>query len=250
MQLTLLELVQDILSSMDSDEVNSINDTTEAMQVAKIVRQVYFNIISRADLPELKTLFQLTASGDSSQPVLMIKPEDVAQIEWIKYNIEPATDTTDSYQYVTILPIQQFMDMIHTFDIDEDNVLSMTLNDITYYYKDDKEPQWCTVIDDNYIIFDSHDADVDTTLQSSKSLAFGKTNPTFTVADAFVPEIDEQQFPLLLNESKSLAFTELKQLPHEKAELEARRQWRTLQRTKHLPKMSDFDALPDFGRRC
>ena len=251
MQLTLLELVQDILSSMDSDEVDSITETTEAMQVARIVRQCYFNIIARADLPEHKELFQLTGTGSATEPVQMVKPTDAATVEWIKYNVEPSTDTTDNYQYVTILPVQQFMDLIHQFDIDETNVLSMTLNDITYYYKDDKAPEWCTFIDDNNIIFDSYDADVDTTaLQTSKSLAYGIVVPTFTLADATVPDLDEQQFPLLLNEAKSLAFAELKQMPHEKAEKEARRQWVTLQRTKRVPEMRDFDALPNFGRTC
>lgn len=236
---------------MDSDEVTSLNDTTEAMQVARIIRQTYFNIISRSDLPEHKELFQLTGTASSTEPVQMIKPPDAASVEWIKYNVEPSTDTTDNYQYVTILPVQQFMDLIHQFDIDETNVLSMTLNGITYYYKDDKAPEFCTFVDDNNIIFDSYDSDVDTTaLDTAKSLAYGIVVPTLSLADASTPDLDEQQFPLLLNEAKSLAFAELKQLPHEKAEKEARRQWVTLQRTKKVPKMSDFDALPNFGRTC
>lgn len=244
-------MVQEILSSMDSDEVDSIQDTTEAMQVARIIRQTYFNILARADLPEHKELFQLTGTGSSTEPVQMTKPTDAVSVEWIKYNVEPDGDTTDNYQYVTVLPVQQFMDYIHQFDIDETNVLSMTLNDITYYYKDDKHPEFCSFVDDDNIIFDSYDSDVDTTaLETSKSLAYGIVVPTLTLADATEIDLDEVQVPLLLAEAKSLAFAELKQMPHEKAELEARRQWRTLQRTKRVPKMSDFDALPNFGRTC
>ena len=214
---------------MDSDEVSSLSDTTEAMQVARIIRQTYFNIIARSDLPEHKELFQLTGTASATEPVQMTKPTDVASVEWIKYNVEPDGDTTDNYQYVTILPVQQFMDLIHSFDIDETNVLSMTLNDITYYFKDDKAPEFCTFVDDNNIIFDSYDSDVDTTaLDTAKSLAYGIVVPTLSLADASTPDLDEQQFPLLLNEAKSLAFAELKQLPHEKAEKEARRQWVTL----------------------
>ena len=42
-KMTVLEMVQDILNDMDSDEVNSINDTIEAQQVANTVRTVYAN---------------------------------------------------------------------------------------------------------------------------------------------------------------------------------------------------------------
>ena len=37
MKTTLLQIVQSILSDMDSEEVNSISDTTEAQQIASVV---------------------------------------------------------------------------------------------------------------------------------------------------------------------------------------------------------------------
>lgn len=36
MKLTLLEIVQDILNSMDSDEVNTISETIESDQIAQM----------------------------------------------------------------------------------------------------------------------------------------------------------------------------------------------------------------------
>ena len=44
-KLTLLEMTQDIMSDMDSDEINSINDSVEALQVAQIIKTTYYNII-------------------------------------------------------------------------------------------------------------------------------------------------------------------------------------------------------------
>jgi hypothetical protein len=41
-KMTLLEIVQDVLNDMDSDEVNSISDTVEATQIANICRSVYY----------------------------------------------------------------------------------------------------------------------------------------------------------------------------------------------------------------
>ena len=249
MKLSLLETVQNILSEMDSDEVNSINDTSESRQVAQIVRTVYFDIIARANLPEHRQLFQLTASGDASLPVLMIRPATVSKLDWVKYNVLTLDDPEDNFQYVTVLPKDQFLDMIHQFNETDTEVDTMVLNGITFYFKNDFRPTYCTIVDDQYVVFDSYDAVVDTTLQTSKSMCFGQVIPVFSLEDNFIPDIDEQQFPLLLNEAISRAFVSLKQVPHDLAVLEARRQWRTLQRTKELSKESDFDKLPNFGRK-
>ena len=44
-KLTLLQMTQDIMSDMDSDDINSINDSVEALQVAQIIKTTYYNII-------------------------------------------------------------------------------------------------------------------------------------------------------------------------------------------------------------
>lgn len=243
-------MTQNILSRLDSDEANSINDGSEALQVANVIRNTYFNLIARSNLPELKKLFQLDASAEANQPVVMIRPDNVTRIEWIKYNKRTISDTNDVYEYVTIIPLQQYLDRVDGYSPDTGNVGSLTLNGISYNFTNDLAPNYCTIVDDRYIVFDSYDSVLDTTLQTSKTKCFGDTVPTFSMSDTFIPSLDDQQFPLLLNEATSVAFVDLKQAPNEKAELEARRQWRTLQRTKSLAKVpSDFDSLPNFARR-
>jgi hypothetical protein len=249
MKYSLLEMTQTILSSLDSDEVNSISDTTEAQQVARVVRTAYFNIIARADLPEHRQIFSLDSSGDSTQPVLMIKPEVLRRVDWIKYNRATIEAPQDHFSYVTILPLQQFLDMVHQFNENDIDIESFTLNSHTFYFRNAVTPTYCTIVDDFYVVFDSYDNTVDTTLQSDKTMCYGIVVPAFTLADDFMPDLDDQQFALLLNEAKSLAFMELKQVPHEKAEQESKRQWRTLQRTKSLDKPLAFDQFPNFGRR-
>lgn len=242
MKLSLLELTQNILSALDSDEVNSISDTAEARQVAQVIRTAYFNIVSRANLTEHQQLFSLDSSGF----VIMTKPEHVSRIDWIKYNKFDGVD--DNYVYVTILPLQQFLDMSHQLNSSDITVDSFSLNGETFYYKNDKQPDFCTIVADNYIVFDSVDLSIDSQLQTSKTLCFGLIIPIFLIEDSFIPDIDEQQFPLLLNEAKSLAFLELKQIAHDQAVLESRRQWRSLQRNKELSRQKYFDQLPNFSR--
>lgn len=248
MKLSLLELTQNILSRLDSDEVNSINDSAEARQVAQVVRNAYFNIIARSNLPEHEKIFSLDASGSDDNPTIMLRPENVSKIKWIKYNVEDA-NLVDKYRSIYIIPFEQFDDRMRMLNPSETNVRTFTLDDKTFYYRDDVAPFFCTVYNDNYIIFDSYNKAVDTTLQASKSLAFGEIMPVFTLTDDFTPDLDDQQFPLLINEATSLAFFELKQEQHQKAEQEAKRQWRSLQRTKTIHKNNALDELAHFGRR-
>lgn len=285
MKLTVLQMVQNILSRLNSDEVNSIGDTTESMQVATILQTTYFNLVSRAGLPDQMQLFQLTPSNDSTKPVLMFKPANVDKIEWLKYldtnpndsqqvdqfgsfahdlnlDIEGSADNDDAavspspfYKYVTLLPVQQFLDMVNDFNLQDSNVKSFQFKEgpssFTFYYKNDRQPNYCTVIENFYFIFDSFDNTQDSTLQASKTMCSGQTIPVFTLTDNFIPDLDDYQFPLLLSEATSLAFFELKQILHQKAEQENKRQWSQVQKNKSIDdRPSYFDQLPDFGRRA
>ena len=87
MKFTLLDMTQNILSAMSSDEVNSISDTTESMQVAQIIKNKYYDIVSRGELPEHQELFQLDPATDGSTPVLMFVPDGVSKINSIRYFI-------------------------------------------------------------------------------------------------------------------------------------------------------------------
>lgn len=276
---TLLTMVQNILSAMSSDEVNSIGDTTESLQVANIVQNKYYDILTRGGLPEDNQLFQLDPSVDSTKPVLMFVPDGCSKINWIKYldtnpldsqsvsqfgsfshdldlDIVPdAADTvsTPVYKYVTILPLEQFLEMVNGFSLQDSNVASFTFTEdgksFTFYYKNDHQPCYCTVISNSYIIFDSFDNTQDTTLQASKTMCFGQVVPPFSLTDNFIPALDDNKFPLLLNEAKALAFYELKQQPHVKAEQEIKRQWSTVQKNKSVSnKPGYFDQLPNFAR--
>lgn len=250
MRYTLLELTQNILSSMDSDEVNSISDTTESRQIAETIRTAYYNIIARTDLPEHRELVQLDASTSSSIPVTMTVPDRVNKIYWLKYYDDDALN----YSYVTFVSLQEFIDDQLGLNVADTNVQTYTLTDngltFTLRYRDDIQPTKCSLVSDHQVIFNSYNSTVDSTLQSSKTLAEAQVIPTFTLSDSFTPDLDDAQFPLLLNEAKALAFMELKQMPNAKAEQEAKRQWSSVQRDKAVVnRPTYFDQFPNFGRK-
>ena len=257
MQYTLLELTQDVLSSMDSDEVNSINDTVESQQVATIIKTVYDDIVSRGELVEFNTLFNLTASGDNAKPVLMTKPSNISRISWLRYDNALPSDTSSVWEDLKYLTPEAFIQMTQsiTGQSNTDSMVHVSAGfAITTYFFKDRGPTYFTSFDDNTVLFDAFNLDVENTLQSSKTLGYGQKKTDFSLADNFTPNLQPHQFALLLNEAKSLAWVELKQAPHQKAEKMARSNWNQLHRRNITDGKNLFDGshpfnqLPNFGR--
>lgn len=254
MKYTNLELVQKILSSMDGDEINSIGDTTEAGQVLSCVETAYWDLVTIGELTRDDDVFQLTPSLDTALPVTMYLPNDVTNIRWIKYDNQTATDTTVNYQPVYPMEFADFIQMSTNLSTAASNVFSYEYTSggqsFTLYANNDRAPRYYTTPNDNTILFDGYDAAVDATLQASKVMCFGQKTFTWSGADNFILPLDDKQFQRLLHEAKALAFAELKQTPHAKAEKMARDIKIDQQSSKHkINLQSDYDLIPNFGRR-
>jgi hypothetical protein len=86
MKYTLLEIVSDILSDMDSDFVDSINDTDEATQVAQIVKTTYQAMMSNRNWPHTARLIHLTPFTDNTLPTHMRVEEEYKELISVFYD--------------------------------------------------------------------------------------------------------------------------------------------------------------------
>ena len=215
--LTVLEIVQDILNSLDSDEVNSINDTIEAQQIAQIVKTTYYNIIDGKDWAHTFKLFQLSSSGTTSNPTKMKIPDNVVELHWLKYNKRTSTDTKNKVGNVIYKTPEEFIEILNQRDSSDSNVIVVS-DVVLLNIINDKAPTYFTSFDNEYLIFDSYDKDVDSVLQSVKTQCYGEVQPVFTIDDGFIPDLPMQAFSYLLNEAKAVAFIDLKQTANSKAE--------------------------------
>jgi hypothetical protein len=254
MKFTLLEMVQELLQSMESDEVNSISDTVESYALAVLLRSVYYDISIDLGLPEHESLFELDASGDADKPVLMTVPETVALVRNIKYNIIDTGETYANWRDLIFKPFSEFMQDQNTLRGQDSDVGEMTFvqngEDFQVMYMSDQQPRFFTTMDDFTFLFDSYDSSIDTTLQKSKTLCMGVIYPTFTLEDDFIPDLDPSQFSLLKNRAKVRAFAEFKQAPNQEAASEARRQKIIVQKRKRTtPDLAPVFNLPRYGRR-
>lgn len=206
MRLTLLDMTQNILSALDSDPVNSIDDTVESVQVADLVKEAYFELMSQRDWPFLRSLASLQGLADTSNPTKMRMPQNLSKLFWIKYNKKE----------VEWLPPDQFLLLI-----DNRTPAAGVVNDDGYVINSD--PAYWTSFDDEYVVFDGYDSAVDSTLQQSKTNVYGATSPSWTHVDTFIPNLPDKFFPTLLAEAKAQAFVNLKQQSNVREERKAQR---------------------------
>lgn len=221
MKQTLLTLVQKILSDMDAEEVNSINDSTEAQQIASIVEDTYYNLIANRLVPEHSHLITLTPLSDNLFPTHFHYPENVTKV----YRVDYDTSDTGTFEYTPIQFVdpERFITLVDSVSADymlvDDKKAGTKLR-----IRTDKQPEYWTSFDDYYIVMDSYKSTVDSTLQRSKVRAFANKTPVFNrFSDSFVPELDATLFPLLLEESKSKAFSVLQKMVDPKIDQAARR---------------------------
>lgn len=251
---TLLDMVQGILRSLKLDEVNSIGDTGYSTDVAHVIKDTYFNLLQNRQVPEHHELFTLTALGDSTRPAIMRLPDNIEELDWLKYDKRTSvTDARLRFTAVDYMDPARFIELSNGRDT-TDTTLYGTQTDLTsgltLVYRKNNNPQWWTTFDDEYIVFDGLDTTIDTTLQASKSQAYGKVEPTFTISDAFVPDLDSNLFPLLYNASKAAASIELKKEPNPVAGSTARAQAIASQNNLRRHKDSNAPSTgPNYGRK-
>lgn len=248
-RMTLLEMVQNILSALESDEVNSISDTVEAEQVAQIVKETYEELYSNTDKPSLQALAQLDALSDVDRPNFLRIPEWVDSIKWIKYDwrTEGATD----YRDVCYLEPEEFLKRVE-LQKNADGAIEVTdTSGVRLWILTNDNPRFWTSFDNEIAIFNGYDSTLDTTLQNSKSMAWVTKAAEFELRDDFIAPIESKQFPGLLAEAKSVAFINIKQVSSAKEEQRSKRQrvraqndlWRLDQRKPYSRRN------PDYGRR-
>jgi hypothetical protein len=245
-KMTLLEMTQDILSDMESDEVNSINDSVEALQVAQIIKATYFNIVNGRDYPHFNELFQLDSASDT-RPTHMKIPDTIENVHWIKYNTKKTDAAKNQYTEIKYLTPEEFINHVDVRDSTDTKVQVVdSLQGIKLNIYKDRAPEYYTSFDEEYVVFDNYIQTTDTHLQKSKSQAFGKRAVTFTLSDNFTADFPVQMFSYFLAEAKSTAFITLKQMANPKAESVSLTQKRRM--SQDAWKLERGIKYPNYGR--
>lgn len=244
---TLLEIVQDIMSDMDSDNVNSISDTDEATQVAQIVKSTYDAMIANRNWPHTKRLISLQASTDLTLPTHMTITDDIKELISIYYDKHKQGETQLKYQEVKWMEPDDFLYYTNQRNSTSSTVLTVTdTSGIQLLIYNNIAPTYYTSFNDQAIVFDSYDSAIDSTLQTSKTQARAYVIPSFSLSNTVIPDLPLEAFPSLIEEAKSKAQFKLHQMTDSKAEQESKRQSSWLSRKAWT--INGGIKYPNYGR--
>jgi len=245
---TLLQIVQDILSSLNSDGVNSITDTREAQQIAVECRRVFFHMVNSKIWPSTQGLMQLDSSIDLSRPNFLTLKEEVVHMDDIKYDCRKAISDPPSYQSITYLDYRDFLEEVMNRNPADARVTTvMDYKGTPLFIYNDAAPTYFTCFDNKHIVFDSFDSAVDGTVQASKTQAFSRVEPEFVLANDFIPDIPSHLFSYYTTECLAWSFVMIKEMANEKVELVAAEQKAWLANHKHRVKGQPY--YPNYGRK-
>jgi hypothetical protein len=250
MKMTLLRMTQLILSAMDEDEINSIGDSVESLQVANVIQETYYELFSDYDIPSFHGLVELEPASNPDEPTKMFIPGHVKEIEWIKYNWQ--VNGANDFRDVKYLDPRRFISLgvTRSMQTNGDTIQECGAGYAPLFVLNDRGPTWWTTFDNNALFFDAFNSSIESAMQASNSISFGQKTPPWEMTDMFIPELDDNLFPLLLAEAKSVSFLNFKQASNPKEEQKSRRQqvhnqndrWRGNQR-------QYLKQEPNYGRK-
>ena len=248
---TVLEIVEEILSDLDCDSVDSYTDTVEGEQVYSIVKATYFNLMASRMWPHLRQGVQLTALG-APTPTHLSLDTRVKELCFLNYDISENTATRKDYQAMKYLAVDEFLHKTNQEDDSSSEVdVIVDTSGIEIMVRNNQAPKYFTSFNDEEIVLDAYDSEVGTALLSTRVQAQAYIVPlwdSLSEGDAYVPDIPEEAVRVLVESAKSAASLKLTQTPDQKAEQESVRQQRWLSRNSRRVNGGTIN-YPNYGRR-
>lgn len=211
-KLTVLEIVNNTLMALGCNQVSDVSESLDSENVLKIAKECYYEMMAQGDWPHLEKLLQFNSLADSDRPNYLEIPSNVKHVHSFMYN-------NNNLKY---LDPDEFIKLSIDRDISKDNVVEVVDHSgYTFHIIDDKDPEYYTILEETYIVCDSHNKDVDSVLQASKTIAKVSITPSWTEENNFVPNLTENMFPTYLSLVKRAAFLYIRREASPKDERQA-----------------------------
>lgn len=211
MQRTLLQVTQEYLDATSGFYVDSIFDTDESQQVAKIAERIYYKMVQ--EYPNLLFTMKertLDSVSDPTRPNYMLLPSNVQKIQESKLYYNVATTFGEvQYKELEYLTPLQFLDRTQA-NTTQNTIVVEGYDENKMVVKTNQFPSYFTSFDNKYVVFDAFHSDYDDSLQASKTRLVASEEPVFLQEDDFVipipDHLSETYLDMFLNEALTLVY--------------------------------------------
>lgn len=244
---TFLEIVKYILSELESDDVDSISETVESEQVARICIRVFSNLIAGRDWPHLDKVVQLAELSTMSTG-FKLDPE-MRKILNVKYNKLLEVGDRDRYVELPFVPWTEFIKHLEQRDSLSPDVIVQTTIDglVSLNILTNKQPEYYTVYSNDFLVLDSFNQDIEPRAATTSLQVFGSMLPMVKLEDTFKFNLPLEDHPWFINECINYCYVNIKQSVNPKLEqmtTSIRRRMAHNQWVKHKGV-----TYPDYGRK-
>jgi len=190
---TLLSLVQEYQDRTSGFAVDSIFNSDETQQVARIAEAVFYDLETKnRDGQQFNNnLIKANHVGDVNKPNYLQLPSKMYRVKdsRMSYLVEGV------YKELMYLEPNEFLDLCVDTE-SPDVTLVEDFSGVTLPIINNRAPSFFTSFDGQYLVTDSYDSEVDTTLQAFKTRLFGSVSNVFLIEDDFEIPLPEHLQPL------------------------------------------------------
>jgi hypothetical protein len=186
--------------------------------------------------------------SDLNNPTSLRLPDNVSNISSMRYDItELATDRVEYRSLIWLSP-EEFLEKCYNNDSLSDNVTRVLYKGKPLFVINDKMPLYYTSFDNKTIMLDSWDSSVEDTVNGSKTLCYGESEPSWLQEDTFVIPVQSSVYPLYLSMLSAACAMYLNSTISQEDE---RRQARGISRMRREQNRTELEYFPKFhyGRK-
>lgn len=245
---TLIYTVQRVLDKLNLDPVNSINDTEDALLVAKEAETTYYDLLSRGEWPYQEGLVTVESVSDTNNPTALRLSDNVERIKSLRYDITETDDTSKTYRRICWLEPEAFLEKVYARNTELDEVEVADFFGTEVFVINNKMPEYYTSFDDEYLLLDSYDSEESSTLIGSKTVCTATTIPSWLLDDTFIIPLNKKFYPLYLSALTSACSVMLLNTQNIEEERRQQRAISRLRQNAYRTEMQDFPKFR-FGRK-
>ena len=207
MTMNLVDMAERVAQFCNASHIDSIHDTDESYRIAQIIKETYETMILSQEIQTALELFHLQSATAEDLKTTLYLPDECLTLDIVKYTNHQGKIYSPQY-----LEPMDFISRSLDLDVTRPNVTTVVdpESNTTYNIQTDKDPSYYTVMSGKYLVFDSYNKDFEDLIQGRHALVYGHTMPEFKLEDNFIPDLQEQQFPVLLSRAKTAADMELR----------------------------------------